>query len=85
MNKERRKKESDLFCEISQCCRKPDLTSEDEEKPLLLKAELDDIFLRRTQDAFIRSRGKWMKEGEKNITYFSKLEKKGQENKLIGS
>ena len=54
-----------MFSEISQCCSKPDLTSEDKEKSLLLQSKLDDIFLKRAQGAFLRSRAKWMEEGEK--------------------
>lgn len=54
-----------MFSEISQCCSKPDLTSEDKEKLLLLQSKLDDIFLKRAQGAFVRSKAKWTEEGEK--------------------
>ena len=50
---------------MSQCCSKPDFTSEDKEKILLLQSKLDDIFLKRAQGAFVRPRAKWIEEGEK--------------------
>lgn len=59
-----------------------DVSSEDKEKRISLQFKLDDIFMKKAQGAFIRSRAKWM-EGERNTTYFSKLKKKRQEDKAI--
>lgn len=52
---------------------------------MLLQSKLDDICLKRAEGASIRSRAKWMEEGEKNSSYFSRLEKKRQDNKATSS
>lgn len=49
-----------------------------------LQTKLDNLYLKKAQGAYIRSRAKWIEEGEKNTSYFSGLEKKKrQERKTI--
>ena len=58
LNKERRKEESNLFYEISQCCSKPELSKLNKKKLMKLQTQLDNIYLKRAQGAFVRSRAK---------------------------
>ena len=48
-----------------------------------LEAELDDIHDKRTKGAQIRSKAKWIKDGEKNTSYFLRLEKQHQSSNVI--
>lgn len=52
---------------------------------MLLQAKLDDMYCKRAQGAFVRSRAKWIEEGEENTSYFSSLEKRRQGNKAVSS
>jgi len=85
MAREKRREEVNLFQEISKYCDKTELNDEERSKLLLLQGKLDDMFSKRAQGAFVRSRAKWIEEGEKNTSYFSNLEKRRQENKAISS
>jgi len=38
-----------------------------------LQNELDTLYLEKAKGAFIRSRARWLEEGEKNTTYFLTL------------
>ena len=60
--------------------------SENEQIRLLqLQEKLDKIYERKARGAYIRSRAKWMEAGEKNTSYFCRLEKTRQERKTIKS
>lgn len=48
-----------------------------------LQTELDNIYKEKARGAFIRSRQKWMEEGEKNCRYFFGLEKRKIQNSLL--
>lgn len=48
-----------------------------------LEAELDNIFDRKCKKAFVKSRSKWMLEGEKSSKYFLNLEKSKQKQSII--
>lgn len=50
-----------------------------------LQSKLDHLYLERAQGAYIRSRAKWIEEGEKNSSYFSKLETNRQQRNSISS
>ena len=82
-NKKKREYESNLFREISMCCSKPDLNSQEKNKLMELQVKLDELYLERAQGAFIRSRAKWIEAGEKNSSYFSNLEKSRQQRNSI--
>ncbi|XP_035986174.1 uncharacterized protein LOC118559590 [Fundulus heteroclitus] len=43
-----------------------------------LQLNLDNIYISKAKGAYIRSRQKWLEEGEKNSSYFFRLEKKHQ-------
>lgn len=40
-----------------------------------LQSQLDNIYKRKAEGAFIRSRKRWLEEGEQNTSYFFRLEK----------
>lgn len=48
-----------------------------------LEAELDKIYDIKCKGAFVRSRSKWMLEGEKSSKYFLNLEKSRQKQSII--
>uniref|UniRef100_A0A8C2CG96 Reverse transcriptase domain-containing protein n=1 Tax=Cyprinus carpio TaxID=7962 RepID=A0A8C2CG96_CYPCA len=61
-----------------------DILSKSEEKELYtLQSELDDFYTEKAKGAFIRSRARWIEEGEKNSSYFFNLEKQKQALKTI--
>ncbi len=49
----------------------------------VVTAELNSILSIKTKGAMLRSRSKWVEEGEKNTSYFLKLEKRNQKLKCI--
>lgn len=44
-----------------------------------LQLQLDEMYEYKAKGAFVRSRGKWLEEGEKNSMYFFYLEKRNAE------
>lgn len=48
-----------------------------------LEAELDKIYDIKCKGAFVRSRSKWMLEGEKSLKYFLNIEKSRQKQSII--
>ena len=55
-------------------CENPDTNQQDREKLITLQLQQDQIYKDIVRGAFVRSRRKWMEEGEKNTKYF--LEKR---------
>lgn len=54
----------------------PDTLTEEEKIEMLnLQESLDNIYKKKAEGAFIRSRKRWLEEGEQNSAYFFKLEK----------
>ena len=45
-----------------------------------LQTELDDLYLEKAKGAYIRSRARWLEEGEKNSSYFFNLETNQEKN-----
>lgn len=59
-----------------------------EEEKLEIKKislQLDDLYLNLARGAFVRSRAKWLEEGEKNSSYFFALEKRNGQRKMLNS
>ncbi len=77
-------REMKLIQEINACCNTQEIT-QDVEKLLSLQAKLDSMYRMKAQGAFVRSRAKWMEEGEKNTAYFCRLEKRRQQSNAIHS
>lgn len=78
--KDRKKNENSLMTElISLSSVMPDDMSENQRAQLqTLQLKLDQLYISKAKGAFIRSRAKWMEEGEQNSSYFFKLEKHRQ-------
>lgn len=81
----KRREESTLFQELNEYCDKTELSSDDNLKFMALQAKLDDLYCKRAKGAFVRSRAKWIEEGEKNTSYFCNLEKRRHEKKAVSS
>ncbi|KAI2643779.1 putative 149 kDa protein [Labeo rohita] len=63
--------------------RSPPIFSDDEKIELIaLQKHLDDIYKRRAEGAFIRSRQRWLEKGEQNSAYFFQLEKSHSKNSI---
>lgn len=62
---------------------KEDPSVEEQIKLNNLQNQLDSLYLERAKAAFIRSRARWLEEGEKNTSYFFGLEKQRQTKKKI--
>lgn len=81
----KRQEENELFSELNQYCNKQNHNELDKEILMSLQTKLDNLYLKKAEGAFVRSRAKWIEEGEKNTTYFSNLEKRRQINKAVTS
>lgn len=71
--------ENELLREIYLCCNKPTISDSDKRKLLNLQTKLDDFYTKKAKGAYIRSRAKWIEEGERNSAYFCRLERARQE------
>uniref|UniRef100_A0A3B3I0R1 Reverse transcriptase domain-containing protein n=1 Tax=Oryzias latipes TaxID=8090 RepID=A0A3B3I0R1_ORYLA len=77
LTKKRRAVETDVIQKIALLTSKPtDVLDETDKTALIdLQHKLDDIYKRKAEGAFIRSRRRWIEEGEQNSAYFFRLEK----------
>lgn len=66
--------EVNIVKEINMYCNKTSLSNNDRQKLNTLSTKLDEIYLRKAEGAYIRSRVKWMEEGERSTSYFCRLE-----------
>ena len=48
-----------------------------------LQARLDNVFVQRAQGAYVRSRAKWIEQGENNTSYFLGRERRRPEGNKI--
>lgn len=76
--KNRKKEETELISEIiTSSSQLPENLSEDDRKRLqILQLRLDNVYIHKAKGAFVRSRRRWLEEGEQNSIYFFKLEKR---------
>lgn len=81
--KQQKENEFNLVHKINLYCRKTELLEEDRIHLSSLQAQLDHLFTQRAQGAYIRSRAKWIEQGEKNSSDFFSLEKRRQERNKI--
>ena len=63
--------------------KKGNLNNFDYKRIKTLEAELDEIHDKKTKGAQIRSKLRWIEEGEKNSKYFLNLEKHNQSSNII--
>uniref|UniRef100_A0A8C6M6K1 Reverse transcriptase domain-containing protein n=1 Tax=Nothobranchius furzeri TaxID=105023 RepID=A0A8C6M6K1_NOTFU len=83
--RESQKKEIDLVKELNFYCSNSSPTEDDKQKIRNLQSTLDEMYTQKAKGAFIRSRAKWIEEGEKNNAYFCNLEKRRQKQNSIKS
>lgn len=69
-------KEDNIIKKIIAVHGKEYLSNQDKDKLNMLQLQLDFIYEEEVRGAFVRSRRKWLEEGEKNKKYFFSLEKK---------
>lgn len=80
MKEDYKRDENELIAEIiSLSSMLPENMSEVQKANLhTLQLKLDQLYISKAKGAFIRSRAKWLEEGEQNSSYFFKLEKQRQ-------
>uniref|UniRef100_A0A3P9LB20 Reverse transcriptase domain-containing protein n=1 Tax=Oryzias latipes TaxID=8090 RepID=A0A3P9LB20_ORYLA len=78
LNKTKKAKESQIINDIMTISKRnpAELSDDDKINLALLQKELDSIYKNRAEGAFVRSRLKWLEEGENNSSYFFQLEKR---------
>lgn len=81
--KVKRLKQQNILKSINNLCQKIDLSSEEIFELNKLQSELDILYVEKAKGAFIRSRARWVEEGENNTSYFYNLEKQRQLKKQI--
>lgn len=79
----KKEKQRVIISRINSLCCKNELTRQEQTEINNLKSHLDNIYLEKAKGAFIRSRARWIEEGEKNSSYFFSLEKQRQTKKKI--
>ncbi len=81
----RRVEEDNIIAHISSIIEKgiDNFTEEDQLKLTESQNKLDDIYRRKAEGAFVRSRKKWLEEGEQNSSYLFRLEKQRANHNTI--
>lgn len=83
LNRQRKEEESNVVKELMNLYGKLNWTEEEKGKINNLQSKLDKMYLYRAKAAYLRSKAKWIEEGEKNTAYFCNLEKRRQEYNSI--
>lgn len=80
-----KQKEEETIKENNKICNKPSLSEPDKQQMYHLQTCLGDIYTTKAKGAYLRSRAKWIENGEKSTVYFCRLERKRQEKNSIKS
>lgn len=83
--KQKRQEQQSIIERINRLCCKQDLSLDEHIQLNTFQSQLDKMFLEKANGAYVRSRARWIEEGEKNSSYFFNLEKYRQSNKKIQS
>lgn len=83
LNQIKKQRQHSIISEINKLGNNDELTVEEHLQLNKLQAELDNLYLEKAKGAYIRSRARWIEEGEKNSSYFFSLEKQRQTKKRI--
>lgn len=70
IKKDLERKELDIIIQLNVYCNKPNPTEDDRQEILNLQHKLDEIYTQKAKGAFVRSRAKWIEEGEKKLSIF---------------
>ena len=83
--KRRRAEENGTILKITSLTSKPvDVLTESEKIELIdQQHRLDEIYKHKAEGAFVRSRRRWVEEGERNSAYFFRLERQQSKNNSI--
>lgn len=73
----------DLMEKLNTINQKQQLTEEDIKDLICIQSKFDQYYLDLAKGAYIRSRVKWLKEGEKNSNFFFFQLKKGMQNETL--
>uniref|UniRef100_A0A3B4WDT5 exodeoxyribonuclease III n=1 Tax=Seriola lalandi dorsalis TaxID=1841481 RepID=A0A3B4WDT5_SERLL len=79
----RKHKQNELTKKINTLCEKTVLSIEEKAELRILQVQIDDMYREKANGAFIRSRARWLEQGEKNTSYFHGLEKQRQSKRRI--
>lgn len=69
MRKQQNELEIQLINDINECCKSNLLDDINKEQLIRLQAKLDELYLNKAKGAYIRSRARWLEDGE-NIFLF---------------
>lgn len=85
LSKARKFEEEMIISKITSFTHKsPNLSDNEYLELFTLQSQLDDIYKRRAEGAFIRSRQRWLEKGEQNSAFFFQLEKNhAKANKIV--
>lgn len=78
-------KENELLNRIQELLSKQNPTEDERVNLKTCSEQLDKIYIDLAKGAFIRSRAKWLEQGEKNTSYFFSLEKRNRKQSNITS
>uniref|UniRef100_A0A3B3HKX7 Reverse transcriptase domain-containing protein n=1 Tax=Oryzias latipes TaxID=8090 RepID=A0A3B3HKX7_ORYLA len=81
--RKKRQEQTEIISKLTTLCNLTQLSEENVIEVNKLQSKLDELYTEKAKGAFIRSKAKWMEDGEKNSTYFFNLEKSRQRKKTI--
>lgn len=81
--KVRRQQEYAIIQKINKYCSESMLSDAEKSRLVSLQLELDNLYINKAKGAYIRSKAKWIEEGEKSTSYFCRLEKRRQSRNSI--
>ncbi len=82
-SKQMRLKQTEIVTSINIICSKAVLSSEEKAQLENLQNQLDNLFLDKARGAFVRSRARWIEEGENNSSSFLILRNKGKRKRTF--
>lgn len=85
IKKDTNKKEKAIMDNLNVLLNKENLSEDEKVKLMQLQSEIDKLYVDAAKGAFIRSRARWLENGEKNTSYFFALEKRNFKRNNISS
>lgn len=74
--------EHNLFCRLYELSSKGNVTEDEKLELAKISSQINELYLVFAKGAYIRSRAKWLEEGERSSSYFFALEKKKWKEKI---